>query len=199
MKKSKLLVGVLCISIGIFLTGCNNQTAVSSIRSESAPSESISLPDVQSSNPERNSKKVILYAYDGTGSSPTGHKLIQQMPQDVKEIQETVKIPSNEATPDKIMKLYTEKFLSEPVGNGTMNFSYSSATMSGDGTITIDFTKEGAHYLSYGITMETNILYGIGKTMLMNVEGAKAVFYGIEGGNYSTERFLDRSTPYLTK
>jgi len=68
-----------------------------------------------------------------------------------------------------------------------------------DGPITIDFTKEGARYLSYGIPLETNVLYGIGKTMLMNVEGAKAVCYGIEGGNYSTERFLDRSTAYLTK
>ncbi len=198
-----MLAGVLYISIGIFLAGCNNQTAVSStaseIVSEGGFSENISSYDLQSSNSERNRKEVILYAYTGLVPAPADHKLIQELPKDTKEINETVGIPPDEVTPDKVMKLYTEKYLTAPVANGSKTFSYSSATMNGDGIITIDFTKEGASYLSYGTMLESSSLYGIGKTMLMNVEGAKAVSYGIEGGDYSTEMFLKRDTPYLTK
>lgn len=203
MKKGKLLVGAFCLSISIFFTGCNSQPAISSSGSEistgSVSSENISSFVLQSSNSESNSKEVILYTYKGMAPSPTEYTLTQQVPPDAQEVQETVRMSSDEATPEKIMELYTKKYLSKSVGNGTMSFSYSSASMSRDGTITIDFTKEGAKYLSYGSMLEFNSLYGIGKTMLMNVEGAKALCYGIEGGNYSSERFLDRSTPYLTK
>ncbi|MCY1713532.1 hypothetical protein [Caproiciproducens galactitolivorans] len=198
MKISKLFVGAFCLSIAIFFTGCNSQRASSSAGPEIS-SGSASLLVLQSSSSKSNSKDVILYTYKGMAPSPTEYTLTQQVPPDAQEVQETVRMSSDEATPEKIMKLYTEKYLSKPVGNGTMNFSYSSASMNRDGIITIDFTKEGANYLSYGSMLELNSLYGIGKTMLMNVEGAKAVCYGIEGGNYSTEMFLNRSTPYLTK
>lgn len=198
MKISKLFVGAFCLSIAIFFTGCNNQRASSSAGPEIS-SGSTSLLVLQSSSSKSNSKEVILYTYKGMAPSPTEYTLTQQVPPDTQEVQETVRMSSDEATPEKIMKLYTEKYLSKPVGNGTMNFSYSSASMNRDGIIMIDFTKEGAKYLSYGSMLEHNTLYGIGKTMLMNVEGAKAVCYGIEGGNYSTEMFLNRSTPYLTK
>ena len=221
MKKNYLVSGVLCISIGVFLFGCKNQTAVPSTSpetvsenvssenvssgapSENGSSENVSSTILPSSDSEKNSKKIILYTYDGKGNPPdrgTGnHKLVKELPENVKEITETVSVPSDEVTPDKVMKLYVEKFLIAPVGNGTMSFSYSGATMSKDGIITVDFTKEGARYLSYGTTLEQINLYGIGKTMLINVEGAKAICYGIEGGNYQTEMVLKRDTPYLTK
>ncbi len=203
MNKSKLLVSAFCLTVSIFFTGCNSQPTISSAESEmssgSVSSENISSSVSRASNPESNRKEVILYTYKGDAPSPTEYTLNQQVPPDAQEVQETVIMPSDEATPEKIMKRYTEKYLSKPVGNGTMSFSYSSASMSKDGIITIDFTKEGANYLSYGSMLEFNSLYGIGKTMLMNVKGAKALCYGIEGGNYSTEMFLNRNTPYMTK
>jgi hypothetical protein len=208
MKKSNLVVGILCIFMGAFLVGCNNQPATSStepetvsedISSEKISSENISSSVLQSSDAERNNKEIILYAYSGMAPTPTDHKLARQLPKDTKEIQETVKIPAEDATPDKIMKLYVDKYLTAPVANGSKTFSYASVTMNSEGIITIDFTKEGASYLSYGTMLESNTLYGIGKTMLMNVEGAKSVCYGIEGGDYQTEMVLKRSTPYLTK
>ncbi|WP_312694818.1 hypothetical protein [Caproiciproducens sp.] len=178
----------------MFFTGCHRQPAVSQAESETR-SESV----LQASAPESDRKKVVLYSYQGLAPSPTDHKLTRQAPQDAREIQETVTIPSDGATPDGIMKLYTEKYLSEPVANGSMVFSYAGAVMDKNGVVTVDFTKAGARYLSYGSMLEMNSLYGIAKTMLMNVEGSTAVCYGIDGGDYSTESFLDRDTPYLTR
>ena len=190
------------ISLYVLPSSDPERNSKAEVASGSASSENGSLPVSPSPDSGQNSKEVILYTYDGRGNLPdwgTGdHKLVKELPEDVKEIKEMVRVPSDEITPDKVMKLYVEKFLSSPVGDGTMSFSYSGMTMSKDGIITVDFTKEGARYLSYGSTLEMIHLYGIGKTMLLNIEGAKAVCYGIEGGDYQTERLLKRNVPYLT-
>lgn len=209
MKRHKLLTGIICLSLCALSAGCANQALppaesstgpeISSTNSIDVSSMDSSSSSAQTSNVEIKNKEIVLYAYNGPISSPADHKLLAELPKDTKEIKETVTVPVDEATPDGIMKLYVDKYLTAPVANGSMTFSYSKVTLSGDGIITIDFTKNGARYLSYGTMLESDTLYGIGKTMLMNVDGAKAVCYGIEGGNYSTEMSLDRNSPYLTK
>ncbi len=197
MKKSKFIVVALCLFVYTFAAGCNSQQVTSSAGSQINPDRVSSRASTESSLTS-NSSEVTLFTYDGLAPTPTDHKITEQMPQGTKEIKETVKT-SDAVTPDKIMKLYMEKYLSESVVSGGSSFSYSNATMSKTGIITIDFTKEGARYLSSGSMLEINSLYGIGKSMLMNVEGAESVCYGIEGNNYSTEISLDRNTPYLLK
>lgn len=201
MKKDKLLVGVLFLFICVLFVGCSGQKLVSSmssaINSEGVPSEIISSSILQSSKAEPSGREIVLFTYNGLAPSPTAEHKPAKLPQDTKEIQETVRIFPDEVTPDTVMKLYAEKYLSTPVGNRSMNFSYSSASMNGNGIVTIDFTKDGARYLSYGSMLEMNSLYGIAKTMLTNIEGAKSVCYGIEGADYATEMFLERDVPFL--
>ncbi len=208
----KLFIIIIMILIGALLTGCSlfikpessssapqvsGEAAVSAVQS-AAQTEAMSAPSAMPA--------PTAYPTDAWPSpSESGDSLTYKDKNKVtieyydvaKDAQATATVKlSGDTSAESAMDAVNDIYIQKVIGADSIK---TNSIIFKDGNIYIDFT-DSIYDLNLGSAGESGVLESIANAYLNNVEGVNAVYYSVNGGNYSTGHIeIDRNQPYKTK
>lgn len=101
---------------------------------------------------------------------------------------------------EALLQTYAKSYLVFEDQNEFSSFSYRSVTIDNTGLVHIDMTLESYNAITIGDFMETSVLDGIAKTILLNIPEATGVTYTVEQGSYQSNQYqIGLNTPYKVK
>lgn len=199
----KLLVIVIAVCTGILLTGC----ALFSDQASSTPSQSAIVGasgavTLQQATP---SPSISTTPSPTLSASPTpsisGDPVVYQDNQinfeyyDVaqdKNVDVTVNVNEGASSAAALDAVNTE-YIQKVIGADSIQ---TNSIVFTDGNIYIDFT-DSIYDLNLGSGGEAGVLDSIANAYLNNVEGVKAVYFSVNGQNYSTGHIeINKDKPY---
>lgn len=135
--------------------------------------------DKTSSSDENKSVEVVMYT-----SVPFSEDEVQLF-----SSEEHIENFNKEPDANSLLQIYAKRYLAQDTLGYVSSFSYNSVETDDNGLVHVDLTNETFESITAGDFMETSVIDGIAKTILLNDEGALSITFSVDNEPYQSSQY----------